>query len=83
MAKKKIKVTKIIANIEPKTIGTFLSYVQENEKSIKENLPWEIRRAFPEMALHGGNISFSTEGDWLTREEAINCVKLLLENLEQ
>lgn len=46
------------------------------------DLPWDIRRAVPELDISSVGISFSDEGDILTLEEFRNVLKYLLKQVK-
>jgi hypothetical protein len=46
------------------------------------DLPWDIRRAVPELDISSAGISFSDEGDILTLEEFRNVLKYLLKQVK-
>lgn len=68
---------------QPMTIGRALYASYVNEKKAIENLPYKVRVAFPGISLHGTQISFHKDGDFLTHEEAVEAVKVLLSLLTE
>lgn len=67
----------------PMTLGKALHICSLNEKAAIIALPYKVRVAFPGIALAGTQISFSPDGDFLTHEEAVEAVRLLLNLLTQ
>lgn len=67
---------------EKLTIKQRIKRIEELDSDITDGLPWEIVRLFPDMSLYGSSISFCMGGDFVTREEAIEGIKLLLKELE-
>lgn len=48
----------------------------------KSEIPWEVLRVFPNMDIGSTGISFSPDGDFVTREEAIFALEYLLNELK-
>lgn len=46
-----------------------------------KDLPWEVARAFPEIYLCTTGIAFHSDGDFLSREEALWALNYLLDEL--
>lgn len=67
---------------KPMTIGRALHTSQINEKAAMAALPYKIKCAF-DISLAGTQISFHKDGDYLTHEEAVEAVKLLLSLLTE
>lgn len=57
--------------------------IEELETDIRSSLPGEVTRMFTDISIFGSQICFSSEGDYLTLDEAIRGVKLLLKELER
>jgi hypothetical protein len=64
------------------TLGEYLTDTEVKAKTVVKNLPWEVIRVFPEINLYGNSIQFCSEGDSITKEEAINTLNFLLASLE-
>ena len=50
----------------------------ELDRQVQAELPWLIRRAFPNLKLEGGLVSFDDEGDLLTGKEIYELVRELM-----
>ena len=68
--------------VPPVTLGSAMETCRVNEKKAIENLPYKLRCAF-DISLAGTQISFHKDGDYLSHEEAVEAVKLLLSLLTQ
>lgn len=45
------------------------------------DLPWEVRRAFPHIDICSSGIAFDEDGDFLTIDEAIDVLNILIDQL--
>lgn len=55
----------------------FTSY-EELDRKVQTDLPWLIKRAFPNLKLEGGLVSFDDQGDLLTGQELYQLVRELM-----
>lgn len=56
----------------------YFTKYEELDRKVQTELSWLVKRAFPNLKLEGGLVSFDDEGDLLTSRELYELVRELM-----
>jgi hypothetical protein len=67
----------------PLTLGQRIAAIKALEDGVMDDVPWFVRRIFTDkFMVNGREISLTNDGDFVSREEAIEALKWMVEQLE-
>lgn len=64
------------------TLRDKLDQITSLESSALVNLPWEVRRILPDIKVAGDQISFAQNGDYVTADEALAALEMMVKQLK-
>ena len=62
-------------------LGQRLDAIKALQDEATEGIDWKVFRCFPNIEVGGSEISFGGSGDFVSKEEAIEALQLLLDEL--